>query len=603
MQAMEQRYLTNADIVGDVSDVDAQYFMSLLSVASHNQILVMKLLISTSSVTALDWIGDSCGVPGLSQISSNRETVTTAIGRNLVTQCVVNQKVLRESLERYIKDMLRPRPEWSVVHEAAAFGQPTLMKYALIVEPNVLTAHKVSPLHVAASNGWAELIPQLVEVGYDPELKNAEGWSAIDIACKQQWTHAELLEAFGEEGEAQYCDVEMALPKRGFKYVGPGGGWSKVRGAQLEPDCDVDVREKLSAAEFLKEYVAVRRPVLLRKVQRGRAWDALRDRWSRMKISKNHGDVKFNTSTIPYGKQFDESAEEMEMGIAQYLEYMAKLYAKEGARNANGSGAAAAAAAAAANANKEGRAADAGGSGGGDATKEEAGAGASLPQYIFSSLSSHLSSDSSLHQTILGMDPSFVDWTRMLKNSPQFYLGSAGTGAPVHFHTHAYNVLVHGRKKWVLLPPRHSLYATQHIQKWLQGPEYTALRDSGTAIECVQEPGDVLYVPTSWAHGVLNLAESVGYAMEFAFSDGFAGDNFASKNDELGQTKEKTGKRTEVVLTLSSESIESLKTILLEDFDDKCARCSTKQDYIDRIKMLNQERKLQAGSGNPKKRQ
>ena len=564
--------MSSAEVVGEVSDVDAQYFMSLLSIASYNQILVMKLLISTTSITALDWIGGSCGVKHLSQLSSDRETVTTSMGRNLVAQCVVNQKVLRQALERYIKDMLRPRPEWSVVHEAAAFGQPTLLKYALIVEPTVLTAHAVSPIHVAASNGWAEIIPQLVAAGYDPAMKNAEGWSATDIACKQQWTHAELLKAFGEDGDGQYCDVEVAPPKRSFKYVGPGGGWAKVRGAQLESDCGVDVREKLSAADFLKEYVAVRRPVLLRKVQRGRAWDALRDRWARGSIAGFHADVQFNTSTIPYGKQFDESAQEIEMGIAGYLEYMAQLYAEDGA-GAAGAGAEAGAA----------------GGAGGDGAEP----GPLLPHYIFSSLSSHLSSDSSLHQTILGMDPSFVDWTRMLKNSPQFYLGAAGTGAPVHFHTHAYNVLVHGRKRWVLLPPRHSLYAIEHIQHWLESEDYKKLRAAGSTVECIQEPGDVLYVPTSWAHGVLNLAESVGYAMEFAFSDGFSGDDFASKNKALGQTKEKNGKNTEVVLTLSSESIESLKTILLEDFDDKCAGCTEKHHYIARIKTLHQARKLQ----------
>lgn len=482
-------------------------------------------------------------------------------------------------MDRYIKNLLRPRPEWSVVHEAAAFGQPTLLKYALIVEPNVLTANPISPLHVAVSNGWAELVPQLIAVGYDPEKKNPEGWSAIDMACKQQWTHAELLDAFGDEGEAQYCDVEMALPKRDFKYVGPGGGWAKVRGKQHDSDCDVDIHEKITPSEFLKNYVAVRRPVLIRKAQRGRAWDALRDRWSREKIAEAHGDVKFNTSTIPYGKQFDARAAEREMDIAAYINYMAELYAVDGSAGAEGA------------AQQHPSGAPDSGTGSDGSNEQDSGNGAafdgaSLPHYIFSSLSSHLSSDSSLHKTILGMDPPFVDWKRMLKNSPQFYLGSAGTGAPVHFHTHAYNVLVHGRKKWTLLPPRHSLYATEHIQNWLKGDQYKKLKEEGAMLECIQEPGDVLYVPSSWGHGVLNLAESVGYAMEFDFSDGFEGDDFAAQNGELGQTADKAGKKTEVVLSLSAESKESLKTILKEDFKDDCKGCSTKADFIDRIKQL-----------------
>ena len=34
------------------------------------------------------------------------------------------------------------------------------------------------------------------------------------------------------------------------------------------------------------------------------------------------------------------------------------------------------------------------------------------------------------------------------------------------------------------------------------------------AVECVQEAGELLYVPTNWYHGILNLAPSVGIAVE-----------------------------------------------------------------------------------------
>lgn len=33
-------------------------------------------------------------------------------------------------------------------------------------------------------------------------------------------------------------------------------------------------------------------------------------------------------------------------------------------------------------------------------------------------------------------------------------------------------------------------------------------------LRCTQEAGDVLFLPPLWAHAVLNLAESVGYAAE-----------------------------------------------------------------------------------------
>jgi len=35
----------------------------------------------------------------------------------------------------------------------------------------------------------------------------------------------------------------------------------------------------------------------------------------------------------------------------------------------------------------------------------------------------------------------------------QFYLGPALSGAPFHHHGPAFNLLMHGRKEWTLLPP------------------------------------------------------------------------------------------------------------------------------------------------------
>jgi hypothetical protein len=33
--------------------------------------------------------------------------------------------------------------------------------------------------------------------------------------------------------------------------------------------------------------------------------------------------------------------------------------------------------------------------------------------------------------------------------------------------------------------------------------------------ECVQYPGDIVYVPTDWYHGIINLKDSIGMAVEF----------------------------------------------------------------------------------------
>ena len=35
------------------------------------------------------------------------------------------------------------------------------------------------------------------------------------------------------------------------------------------------------------------------------------------------------------------------------------------------------------------------------------------------------------------------------------------------------------------------------------------------ALQCLQLPGDVLYIPENWGHSVINLYPSVAVAMEF----------------------------------------------------------------------------------------
>lgn len=113
----------------------------------------------------------------------------------------------------------------------------------------------------------------------------------------------------------------------------------------------------------------------------------------------------------------------------------------------------------------------------------------------------------------------------------QFNLGPALTGAQPHFHGDAWNGLVYGRKQWFISPPSRAFFARsgQRVIDWLATPPKLAelaARDSkdgaqdgiGSAesdLLCVQEAGDVVYLPRLWGHAVLNLAQSVGAAVEF----------------------------------------------------------------------------------------
>jgi hypothetical protein len=108
---------------------------------------------------------------------------------------------------------------------------------------------------------------------------------------------------------------------------------------------------------------------------------------------------------------------------------------------------------------------------------------------------------------------------------PTFFVaGGARSGTVMHTDPHAtsaWNTLLCGKKRWILIPPTDDAAALAAIgigrsyeakyapcQWWAD--VYPALVASGEArrlgaIEFVQEAGDTVYVPSGWWHTVLNL--------------------------------------------------------------------------------------------------
>ena len=55
---------------------------------------------------------------------------------------------------------------------------------------------------------------------------------------------------------------------------------------------------------------------------------------------------------------------------------------------------------------------------------------------------------------------------------------------------------------------RHAMVDAARVPEEAQAENHTAFR-------CVQQPGDLIYVPDSWGHGVLNLGATAGWAKSF----------------------------------------------------------------------------------------
>ena len=94
--------------------------------------------------------------------------------------------------------------------------------------------------------------------------------------------------------------------------------------------------------------------------------------------------------------------------------------------------------------------------------------------------------------------------------------GPANSGAAFHKHTAAFNALFYGSKRWFLFPP-----AVRTLERdgahdmpmpaWFERVHPTLPL---APIEYIQQPGEVLFVPEAWSHGVINLEAAVGVAVE-----------------------------------------------------------------------------------------
>merc|ERR1711968_403496 len=114
-------------------------------------------------------------------------------------------------------------------------------------------------------------------------------------------------------------------------------------------------------------------------------------------------------------------------------------------------------------------------------------------------------------------------------------------------HGPAFNALIYGRKVWHLLPPSRDLYSSLHpltfaeqggvLSEWypyrkdpvrisqtgqagseleFEGEDTKAKAETYLTGPCEieQNAGEVLFIPSRWSHTTLNLAESVGFAVE-----------------------------------------------------------------------------------------
>jgi len=117
------------------------------------------------------------------------------------------------------------------------------------------------------------------------------------------------------------------------------------------------------------------------------------------------------------------------------------------------------------------------------------------------------------HSSHLFDPPEFMWPTANRTKKTLFSLGPPNAGAYFHAHSAAWNAVIHGSKRWFLFPPPASNYGPKHgsMVDWVQSVYPTLTQ---RPVECVQKAGEILFIPTGWFHGVLNLEDTVAVAVE-----------------------------------------------------------------------------------------
>ena len=116
-------------------------------------------------------------------------------------------------------------------------------------------------------------------------------------------------------------------------------------------------------------------------------------------------------------------------------------------------------------------------------------------------------------------------------------IGPARSGSCFHldpYFTSAWNALLAGRKRWLLYPPGHvppgveeevdsdgekSYDAPEPMEYMLD--EFPQIRSDERPIECIQEAGEMIFVPTGWWHMVLNITDTVAVTQNIMNSANF----------------------------------------------------------------------------------
>ena len=310
-----------------------------------------------------------------------------------------------------------------------------------------------------------------------------------------------MLTAGGGDASAEWGVAATDAQRRArekWTRVGDMGGWGgqcdalgltaaasdAEGGGATEATCTIERRsaDSLTAEQFEQEYVALGKPLIITGARESGLFDTwkAKEGWRHGSMLNQHAETEVTvakSSDIVSLQSKGENAWQDKLFTMSLTDYI---------RTHMGQGA-------------------------GSKTAEEE----SNPMYLFRNVPLPQLSSYYEHPSYFTNRSHFHMVERARDGKALFFLGPANSGAYTHQHTAAWNAVVYGAKRWYLLPPaaRHGPDTEMEggMIEWLRTTKNSLPVKS---LECTQYAGELLFIPASWWHGVINLCDTVGVALE-----------------------------------------------------------------------------------------